>query len=109
MRQARIVELPGAIDRCDAQQRRQHQTWDHARHEQLTHRSGRDTLAARAECDATAGCDRIDHHHDGRRDQDAKRARRGDDACAETLGESLRHHRRHQDRSDGDDGRRRRS
>ena len=109
LRHARIVVLPGAIPRRDAEHRGEHQPRDHAGHEQLPDRSRKHALALGIDRDAAAGRHRIDHHDDRRRDEDAERARGRDDAGAEPLGEALRHHRRQDDRADRHDRRRRRA
>ncbi len=57
--------------------------------------------------DRRVGGDRIHHHDDRRRDQDAERTRGRDDARAEARRKALLDHRRQDDRADRDDGRRR--
>ena len=101
----RIVVLPCSIKSREPEQRRQHDPRDHTGHEHLSNRGRRHASASRIKRDAAAGCDTIDHHHDRRRDQDAECAGGGDHAGTEAPGETLPHHRRQHDRTDGDHGR----
>ena len=70
---ARVVVAARAVPGRQAEHRRQHDAGNDAGHEQRADRG--------------VGRDRVHHHHDRRRDQDAERAGRRDDAGAEALRE----------------------
>jgi hypothetical protein len=106
-RQPRIIVLPGAIERRRAEREGQHQAGNDAGDEQLPDRGGRDLLAGRSGHHHAARRHGVHDHDDRGRDEDAERAGRGDDAGAEAVREALPHHRRQDDRADGDHGRRR--
>ena len=95
LRHARIVVAPGTIERNRAQRRRQRNAGNDAGDEKLADRG--------------IGGDGVEHHRDRRRNQYPQRAGGGDHAGTEALREALRHHRRQNDRADGDHGRGRRT
>ena len=69
-----IIIAPGTIPGRRAEHGREHQARYHAGHEQLADRRRAHAMTVRTDDRGAAGRDRIDHHHDRGRDEDAERA-----------------------------------